>query len=165
MTNFEAIKEMSVEQMAEIMEHMTACEFCTPHKHSCNKEDCIEANIAWLNSEIPEPHKPMTINKYQELAMRTDNKAMGWDDSLLDSVLGMNGEAGECADIVKKYKFQHHDLDKEHLIEEMGDVLWYIAKCATVLHMDLEDIFRANIAKLEKRYPEGFDVDRSVNRE
>lgn len=169
MNNFEAIKEMNLEQMVEFFANIDDyCDICSRKNipGCCNLtfEECKLHIREHLMQEIPEPAKPMTVNEYQELAMRTDNVAMDWVNALLDSVLGLNGEAGECADIVKKYCFQHHKLDREHLIEELGDVAWYLAKCATVLGVDLEDIFKANIAKLEKRYPEGFNVERSVNR-
>lgn len=68
-------------------------------------------------------------------------------------------------DILKKYFYQGHDLDKAKLIEELGDVCWYIAEIATGLGEPLEEIMLANIAKLRRRYPDGFDPDRSINRE
>ena len=58
-----------------------------------------------------------------------------------------------------------HDLDKDHLAKELGDIAWYLAEAATALDMDLEDILQANIEKLKKRYPEGFSSSASVNRE
>ena len=167
MTRFEQFKQTSIEEVAENIRTNGTCDMCANDKHSCtveNEEACRAYIIAWLNQELPEPPKPMTINEYQKLAMRTDNKNMEWRDALLDSVLGLGGESGECEDVVKKYCFQHHELNRKHLIEELGDVAWYLAKCATVLGMNLEDILRANIQKLEGRYPDGFEVDRSVNR-
>lgn len=60
--------------------------------------------------------------------------------------------------------FQGHGLDRQKLIEETGDVLWYVASMAEYLGVPLGEIAEANISKLKKRYPEGFDRDKSVNR-
>ena len=83
---------------------------------------------------------------------------------ILNGVMGLNGEAGEVIDIVKKHIFQGHELDREHLAEELGDCLWYIAVAAKGIGYSLEDIANWNIKKLEKRYPNGFEVEKSVNR-
>lgn len=81
-----------------------------------------------------------------------------------NAVMGLAGEVGECIDVVKKYKFQGHEFDKEHFIEELGDVLWYASLTATAIDMPLSEIMKRNIEKLKKRYPEGFDKARSINR-
>ena len=106
----------------------------------------------------------MTINEYQELAMVTLNPELSKRDVLINSVMGLCGESGEAIDIVKKWFAQGHELDKEHLAKELGDIAWYLAEAATALDMSLEDIFEANIEKLRKRYPEGFDMKRSTMR-
>lgn len=76
----------------------------------------------------------------------------------------MCGEAGECIDILKKHEFQGHELNEEKLIDELGDVLWYIAQTAVGLNVDLEEIAQHNVEKLKRRYPEGFSADKSINR-
>ena len=106
----------------------------------------------------------MTINEYQELAMRTLNPELNKKDVLINSVMGLCGESGEAIDIVKKWFAHGHQLDKEHLAKELGDIAWYLAEAATALDMDLEDILQANIDKLKKRYPDGFDSERSITR-
>ena len=78
--------------------------------------------------------------------------------------MGLNGEAGEAIEIVKKYEFQGHKLDTRKLIEELGDALWYIAECAEALGYSLEDIAEFNLNKLNERYPNGYSDERSVNR-
>lgn len=107
----------------------------------------------------------MTINEYQSLAMRTAS-GMNYEHHgmLLNGVLGLCGESGEVADIVKKATFQGHDLDIEHVAKELGDICWYIAVSATAIGCDLETIMKMNIEKLRKRYPEGFDAERSKHR-
>lgn len=105
----------------------------------------------------------MTINEYQKLAQRTANTK--WpSDKLENACLGLAGETGEVCDILKKYLFQGHKLDRAHLIEELGDCAWYLAEAASGLGVSLEDILLQNIAKLKRRYPDGFDPERSMNR-
>ena len=107
----------------------------------------------------------MTINEYQKLAMTTLNPALDQKDVLINGVMGLCGESGEAIDIVKKWLAQGHQLDKEKLAKELGDIAWYLAETATALDLNLEDIFVANIEKLRRRYPEGFDSERSIYRE
>lgn len=106
----------------------------------------------------------MTINEYQKLAMTTLNPALDKKDILLNGVMGLCGESGEAIDIVKKHLAQGHELDREKLIKELGDVAWYIAETATALDIELEEVLTRNIEKLKERYPEGFDFERSINR-
>ena len=107
----------------------------------------------------------MTVNEYQRLAMTTLNPELSEKDVLINGVMGLCGESGEAIDIVKKWLAQGHELDREHLAKELGDIAWYLAETATALGLSLEDIFEANIEKLKKRFPEGFDSERSVHRE
>ena len=106
----------------------------------------------------------MTINEYQKLAMTTLNPELDKKDVLINSVMGLCGESGEAIDIVKKWMAQGHELDKEHFAKELGDIAWYLAEAATAIDMPLEDILQANIDKLKKRYPEGFDTEKSLHR-
>ena len=106
----------------------------------------------------------MTINEYQRLAMTTLNPALDKKDVLINGVMGLCGESGEAIDIVKKWLAQGHELDKDSLAKELGDIAWYLAETATALDLKLEDILEANIEKLKKRYPEGFDTQRSIHR-
>ena len=106
----------------------------------------------------------MTINEYQRLAMTTLNPDLSKKDVLINGVMGLCGESGEAIDIVKKWLAQGHELDKEKLAKELGDIAWYLAETAYALDFSLEDIFAANIEKLRKRFPEGFDTDRSIHR-
>ena len=106
----------------------------------------------------------MTIREYQSLAMRTLNPELSRKDVLINAVMGLCGESGECIDIVKKWLAQGHELDKATLAKELGDVAWYLAEAATALEIPLEDILAANIEKLKQRFPEGFSAEASVNR-
>ena len=107
----------------------------------------------------------MTINEYQKLAMTTLNPALDQRDVLINGVMGLCGEAGEAIDIVKKHLAQGHELDREKLIKELGDVAWYLAETAYALDVPLEDVLKRNIDKLKARYPEGFETKRSIERE
>lgn len=117
---------------------------------------------------LRDDNEHMGINEYQRKAMRTASgmnyDMVGGNGLLLNGVMGLNGEAGECIDLVKKYLFQGKPLDKEHLAKELGDVAWYLAVTAQGLGYDLETIFKMNIAKLEARYPNGFEVQKSEHR-
>jgi len=106
----------------------------------------------------------MTIDEYQMHAMRTLNPAMEKKDILINGVMGLCGESGEAIDIVKKHLAQGHALDREQLINELGDVAWYLAETAYALDVSLEEVFERNIQKLKRRYPEGFDIRRSLGR-
>ena len=107
----------------------------------------------------------MTINEYQTAALRTaQTEQLTANELLLNSALGLCGESGEVADIVKKFRFQGHDIDIEHIAKELGDVAWYLAVGAYAIGFDLESIFRMNIEKLKARYPDGFSTDHSLHR-
>jgi len=107
----------------------------------------------------------MTINEYQRLAMKTLNPELDKKDVLINGVMGLCGESGEAIDIVKKWLAQGHELDREKLAKELGDIAWYLAETAYALEIPLEEVFRGNIEKLAKRYPEGFSAQRSLERE
>lgn len=105
----------------------------------------------------------MTLNEYQDAAQRTStHEDTLW--KLENGLLGLFGEGGECADILKKALFQGHAFDKEHMAKELGDVMWYVAEVASGLGMTLEEIAQKNIDKLKARYPDGFDPERSLHR-
>ena len=106
----------------------------------------------------------MEINEYQKLAMRTLNPEIDKKELILNASIGLCRESGEVIDLVKKHLFQGHDLDDEKLIKELGDVAWYLAEAATALNVDLSEILEKNIKKLENRFPDGFNSNRSINR-
>jgi len=87
---------------------------------------------------------------------------------LLTAVIGMQSETGEFAEIVKKCVFQGKELDtatKFHLMRELGDVLWYWIQGCSALGYEPSEVIEENINKLEKRYPNGFEIIRSEQRE
>lgn len=144
-----------------------------PHCKYANDGDCFrwrgvcEENTKEEKRVIEQAPRSeaMTINGYQIEALRT---ASGMDDEYpmwLNGALGLNGEAGEVADMVKKHLFQGHPINFEHMAKELGDVAWYVAVTAHAIGYDLETILLMNVDKLRKRYPNGFEAERSLNRE
>lgn len=84
---------------------------------------------------------------------------------LLHALLGLSGEVGELVDPVKKSMFYGKPLDVENIKEEAGDILWYIAgPLCSALGCTLEDLARANVAKLRKRYPEKYTDQAAIDR-
>ena len=106
----------------------------------------------------------MTANEYQQQALTTLNPALGPQDVLLNGVMGLCGESGEVIDLVKKHLAQGHPLDTDRLAAELGDVAWYLAETAHAIGWPLEDVLQGNLDKLRRRYPEGFEVRRSLHR-
>ena len=106
----------------------------------------------------------MQASKYQRLAMRTAPQIAAIE-RLTNAALGLAGEAGEFADSVKKSRYQGHDLNALELANELGDVLWYVALACQALNLDMSEVMGRNLYKLDVRYPDGFDPERSRNRE
>lgn len=106
----------------------------------------------------------MTGAEYQSLAMRTANRQLTHFNRLRNAAYGLNGEAGEFIDLLKKHEFQGHELNYDKLMDELGDILWYAALACNAMDTTLDKVMQHNIDKLRKRYPEGFDSDKSINR-
>ena len=139
-------KTLSVFQRIEHLQEelIDGLQYCEHLKEAC--KDCL------------------TVNDYQRMAMRTAGEYKSQYDMLRNAVYGLNGESGEVIDIMKKHEFQGHSFDRDKIIDEAGDVCWYLALLASALDVTLEEIMQRNIEKLIKRYPEGFDKARSINR-
>jgi len=89
-------------------------------------------------------------------------------ERLLTAGVGINAEGGEFLEIIKKMIFQGKPFNadnKEHMIIELGDLMWYVAQACMALEVSLDEVVARNVKKLEKRYPGGtFDVYYSENR-
>ena len=107
----------------------------------------------------------MTFEEYQLEMKRTASQFEINNENLCLGAMGIAGEAGEVADYIKKVVFHSHELSKEKLAEELGDVMWYITYLSQVIGYNLSDIAEINMNKLRKRYPEGWDEKRSINRD
>lgn len=130
----------------------------------------------------------MNANKYQKLAMRTNDgkasdrligKMQEYDmkfandhsdndcvdiGGIFNACLGLSGEVGEFNDMIKKWVFHEKNLDMEHAKKEAGDILWYVVMLCESFGWNMEEIMQMNVDKLKARYPEGFDVERANNR-
>ena len=106
----------------------------------------------------------MTLDEYQQLAARTLSPAQTPDQRLANAALGLTGEAGEVAEHVKKHLFHATPLDRDAVVKELGDCLWYVAALAGTIGVTLDEVGAANIEKLRRRYPEGFSAERSRSR-
>ncbi len=105
----------------------------------------------------------MNQHEYMTEVMRTYAGSDNALDKLTLAALGLTGESGEVADSIKKVLYQGHHLDVAHIIEELGDVLWYLTLACNAVDCTIEDVMNVNVAKLRERYPDGFDLQRSIN--
>ena len=89
-------------------------------------------------------------------------------ERLLTAGVGINAEGGEFLEIIKKMVFQgkpFNEANREHMIIELGDLMWYVAQACMALEVKFDDVIARNVKKLESRYPDGsFDVYFSENR-
>lgn len=106
----------------------------------------------------------LDFNLYQDLASRTSWDEKSQDRRKVIAALGLAGEAGEFANLIKKESAHGHEITDHEYADELGDVLWYLAEAASACGLSLGDIATQNVEKLKKRYPEGFSEERSINR-
>lgn len=107
----------------------------------------------------------MQANEYQELSYRTKSPSESHTEDLLHASLGLGTESGEFQDNIKRFFFYGKPLDNVNLIEELGDVLWYVALAASALGVTLEEVMQKNVDKLSARYPEKFTAEKAINRD
>jgi len=111
----------------------------------------------------------MDLNDYQKEAGRTlipepDFQIQPAEVMLSWNVIGLAGETGEVAELVKKAVYHQQGIDREKLTKELGDVLWYLSAICTNLGLSLEEVANANIEKLRARFPEGYSPERTTYR-
>lgn len=106
----------------------------------------------------------MTGSEYQRLALRTCNiPGENKTDRFYHAVFGLASECGEVSGIMQK-KYQGHKADKTHMMKELGVCLWMIAEACDSIGTDMDAVMEMNIEKLKTRYPDGFEVERSLHR-
>ena len=105
----------------------------------------------------------MEVIQYQDLAARTINPALTHEQMKDHALKGMVGEIGKINSIYQKV-YQGHEFDEEHVKKELGDLMWFIAEYCTAWGWSLNDICQMNIDKLRARFPNGFEVDKSIHR-
>lgn len=113
----------------------------------------------------------MNADEYQKLAMRTaatsdlfNNNVDGSMDDVLHALLGIGTEAGELQDMLKKHLMYGKAFDRTNLVEECGDLLWYIALALKTVSVTMSDCMERNIKKLQVRYPQKFTTENALNR-
>lgn len=129
------------------------------NKCSCNRcNDKIHVEIAH-GSE-----KPMTLSEYQANAYTAIQKHDSIKEEVMHWAIGIGEEAGETLSVVK-HKYYGGVYDIEELVGELGDTLWHIGAMCSALGIQMEDVAKYNLGKLQHRYPENrFDNDRSIRR-
>ena len=104
----------------------------------------------------------MKIEEYSELALRTAST----ENQVVHACFGMCGEAGEIIDYVKKGVFYGKEMNTKHLVEEVGDLMWYVNLLLAGLDVTWDEVLTTNIRKLEARYPSGtFNADHAIHRD
>ncbi|MBO7669723.1 MAG: nucleoside triphosphate pyrophosphohydrolase family protein [Oscillospiraceae bacterium] len=106
----------------------------------------------------------MTFDAYQALARRTQNRDLTKHERRDHALCGLAAECGEIHGIYQK-SYQGHKVETARVEEELGDLLWFCAELADVLGVSLNLVADANIQKLRRRYPDGFDEEHSIHRE
>ncbi len=112
----------------------------------------------------------MNANEYQQLAARTliekpDFEISPEEVMISWMAIGLAGEAGEVADLIKKGIYHQQGIDKDKIKKELGDVLWYLSGLAKQMGFTLEEVMEQNINKLKARFPEGYSAERTTFRE
>ena len=102
----------------------------------------------------------MNLTDYQQRAASTDQRPhahvgpVRCDDALVIPLLGIGGELGTLHAAYKKYlrDGDAYQPFREHIGEELGDILWYLSNLATKFGLSLDDIAAANLGKIEDRW-------------
>lgn len=106
----------------------------------------------------------MDLIAYQRAAARTVNRSLDDRERLADAAAGLAEEAGEVLGLVRKHLYMRHDLDRERLVKELGDVLWCLSAVAGAVGVTLDEVAESNLAKLRARYPDGYSDEASRGR-
>lgn len=106
----------------------------------------------------------LSFLEFQKEQWRTANPNLDERQRVAQGVMGLVGETGELVDAIKKWLYHDHEISTPYLVEELGDILWYISELCTSFEISLDAVAHYNIQKLATRYPDGFDAERSKNR-
>ena len=116
-----------------------------------------------FNGNINVPAKN-DLDVFQEEALRCMRSDLPYEAICSNMCMGLAGETGETVDIFKKHIYQGKDLDINDVIEEIGDILWYIANLCNVNRITMKECMESNVKKLRKRYPNGFSIKDALER-
>lgn len=106
----------------------------------------------------------LTIEQYSQMSLRTVPE-MNYRSDITNACMGIAGESGELVDMFKKILFHDKPMDKEKVVNEIGDVIFYINWLACTLGITWDEILTTNVVKLQARYPEGFSTEAANNRD
>ena len=106
----------------------------------------------------------MDWSDYQAGVKRTLNPDVKGPEIAVNAALGITDEGGEVAGAIKKWRYQGHSLDPEAIVEELGDVLYYVTLMADWLGYGLDEVAMVNAEKLRDRYGDKFEAEKSINR-
>lgn len=169
-------EKMTKEFAEKIMQDAREClkHSCSEDERDCNVcpvyhplEEIIEAKVFLEGKGTKIMHGYIEYegaDVYQSDASRTFGKGWKDEDYQLHALHGMVGEIGELHSLYQKV-YQGHEFDEDHAKKELGDLLWFIAEYACSMGWALSDVMYTNIEKLKKRYPNGFDAEKSLHRE
>ena len=116
-----------------------------------------------FNGNVNVPAKN-DLDVFQEEALRCMRSDLPYEAICSNMCMGLAGETGETVDIFKKHIYQGKDLDINDVIEEIGDILWYIANLCNVNKITMKECMESNVEKLRKRYPNGFSIKDALER-
>ena len=116
-----------------------------------------------FNGNINVPAKN-DLDVFQEEALRCMRSDLPYEAICSNMCMGLAGETGETIDIFKKHIYQGKVLDINDVIEEIGDILWYIANLCNVNKITMKECMESNVEKLRKRYPNGFSIKDALER-
>lgn len=117
-----------------------------------------QADSAIVNSK----KNGMGMNDYQRLTRRTVPSDMSQEDLLEMGIMGACGEAGEMIEVLKKARFQGRELDRDRVLNELGDLLWYLPRICDALGVTMSEVAKANLKKLQRRYPNGWNAEDGI---
>ena len=103
-------------------------------------------------------HKPMVHRVRKDDTVEVDRERM------VHAALGLCTESGEFADIIKGERYYKKKMSREHVVEELGDILWYMGEACRTVGVSFEEVAEINLRKLKARYPQDFTAARAVNR-
>lgn len=98
------------------------------------------------------------IDQYQSASARTLNPGLDSNQSLANYSMGLAGESGELLEHLKKHLFHGKELDRYAVLKEAGDVMWYLTALMTTMGIDMSEVLRENVLKLQERYPGKFQL-------
>ena len=96
------------------------------------------------------------FNEFREHTRRLFVKPDSTVEKMVHAVMGVSGEAGELVDAIKKHWIYGKELDSENVLEECGDLLFYMDRILDLCGYTIEDAMQANFEKLRIRYPQGY---------